>query len=97
MHRIRTQYRLLISYFFVIMTLFDLKAGQSATIESLGTTRYLTQSVRRHLLSLGLTPNTFVKMIRKAPLGSSVEVSIRGSLVCIGQDLASSIEVKCGS
>tara|TARA_B100001094_G_scaffold333405_1_gene411554 strand:- start:7340 stop:7579 length:240 start_codon:yes stop_codon:yes gene_type:complete len=76
------------------MTLFELKAGQSATIASLGATRNIKPSVRRNLLALGVIPQTQIKMIRKAPLGASIEISVRGSLLCVGQDLANLIEVK---
>lgn len=77
------------------MTLSELKAGQSARIASFGTPKQMAQSLRRNLLALGVTPNTKIKMVRKAPLGASIEICIRGSLLCIGQDLADIIEVNC--
>lgn len=77
------------------MTLFDLKAGQSATIQSYASVSHLTQAIRRQLFSFGLLPQTSVTVVRKAPLGASIEVSIGDTHVFLGQDLAGAIEVSC--
>lgn len=35
-------------------------------------------SVRKKLLSFGLTPNTTIEVIRTAPLGDPIEIKVRG-------------------
>ena len=55
-------------------TLRDLKIGESAVIESIGG----EGATRQHLLDMGMTPGTKVKVIKFAPLGDPVEVRVRG-------------------
>jgi len=40
---------------------------------------------RSKLLTFGLTPNTIIEVIRKAPLGDPLEVKVRGGSVLIRQ------------
>ena len=42
-------------------------------------------STRSKLLTFGLTPNTIIEVIRKAPLGDPLEVKVRGVSVLIRQ------------
>lgn len=35
-------------------------------------------SIRKKLLSLGLTPKTTIEVIRSAPLGDPIEIKVRG-------------------
>jgi DtxR family Mn-dependent transcriptional regulator len=50
--------------------------------------------VLQRLLDMGLTPGTSIKVEKVAPLKGPVEVSVRGSRVAIGQDIAANIFVE---
>ena len=56
------------------MTLDQLKIGQDAIIKSVGG----TGSLRHHFLDMGLTPQTEVTLIKKAPMGDPIQVRLRG-------------------
>ena len=62
-------------------TLRDLKIGESAVIESIGG----EGATRQHLLDMGMTPGTKVKVIKFAPLGDPVEVRVRGYVKVDGE------------
>lgn len=74
------------------MKLSDLNPGEYATIAVVGQLD-LPAVVKRKLLSMGITPNTHIRLLRKAPLGSGLELDIRGSKLCMRRDLADIIEV----
>ncbi|GGI79062.1 iron transporter FeoA [Shewanella hanedai] len=74
------------------MKLSDLNPGEHATIAAVGQLE-LPAVVKRKLLSMGITPNTRFQLLRKAPLGSGLELDIRGSRLCMRCDLANIIEV----
>lgn len=74
------------------MKLSELKPGESAVIAEVGQIN-LPSVVKRKLLSMGITPNTSFTMLRRAPLGTGVELAIRGSKLCMRKDLADVIEV----
>lgn len=40
-------------------------------------------SVRKKLLTFGLTPGTKIEIIRKAPLGDPIEIKVRGFLLSL--------------
>ncbi|RTR34352.1 FeoA family protein [Shewanella atlantica] len=75
------------------MKLSDLNPGEHATISEVGQLS-LPSVVKRKLLSMGITPNTSFLMIRKAPMGSGLELDIRGSKLCMRRDLADVIDVE---
>lgn len=50
-------------------------------------------SLRQRLLEMGLTPKTKVELIKTAPLGDPIEISVRGYTLCIRKDEAKEIEV----
>ena len=56
-------------------TLEDLAPGQSGTILSIGNQ---SETVKRRLVDMGLTPGTEVKVTKIAPLGDPIEVTLRG-------------------
>ncbi|QDE30702.1 MULTISPECIES: FeoA family protein [Shewanella] len=74
------------------MKLSELKPGDQAIISEIGQLT-LPQTVKRKLLSMGITPNTHFNFIRRAPMGSGVELNLRGSKLCMRCDLADIIEV----
>jgi ferrous iron transport protein A len=41
--------------------------------------------IRKKLLTMGLTPNTVIEVIRKAPLGDPLEIKVRGYSLTIRQ------------
>lgn len=72
------------------MTLKDLKPGQQGCVLSLGE----KGPIRRRLMDMGVTPGTFIKVVKVAPLGDPVEVNIRGYELSLRKDEASQIEVQ---
>jgi ferrous iron transport protein A len=74
------------------MKLSELSPGDHAIITEIGQLT-LPQTVKRKLLSMGITPNTRFSMIRRAPMGTGVELALRGSKLCMRRDLADIIEV----
>ncbi|WOT04102.1 FeoA family protein [Shewanella youngdeokensis] len=75
------------------MKLSELSPGDVARISQVGQIN-LPAVVKRKLLSMGITPNTRFSLIRRAPMGSGVELDIRGSKLCMRRDLADIIEVE---
>ncbi|BDM65058.1 iron transporter FeoA [Shewanella sp. NFH-SH190041] len=74
------------------MKLSELSPGDSAMISEIGHID-LPQTVKRKLLSMGITPNTRFSLTRRAPMGSGLELALRGSKLCMRRDLADIIEV----
>ena len=70
--------------------LSDLEQGSSAVIESLPTG---VASLTR-LRELGLLPGTRIQLIRRAPLGDPIEISVRGSLISLRKKEAELIEIQ---
>jgi Mn-dependent transcriptional regulator len=50
--------------------------------------------VLQRLLDMGLTPGTKIKVVKVAPMDGPVEVSVRGSKLAIGQDIACNVFVE---
>ena len=72
------------------MTLDILKVNERAII-----TGYLDNTpVRKQLLTMGLTRNTEVHLVRVAPLGDPLEVKLRGFSLTLRKDLAAQILIK---
>lgn len=46
------------------------------------------------LLDLGLVPGTKLSFVRSAPFGGPIEISVRGSTLAIGREMARKILVK---
>lgn len=71
------------------MTLDKLPIGESAVIISVGG----EDSLRCHLLDMGLIPHTEVMIRKAAPLGDPIEIALRGYTMTLRKDDASKIEV----
>jgi ferrous iron transport protein A len=71
-------------------TLADLAPGRWASIDSLATGRPTLTRLRE----LGMVPGTAVQVIRRAPLGEPVEISLRGSRLAIRNHEAAHISVR---
>ncbi len=50
--------------------------------------------VLQRLLDMGLTPGTRIKVVKVAPMDGPVEVSVRGSKLALGQDIACNVFVE---
>ncbi len=57
------------------MTLAELEVGNDAIIE---TVKCNDVALRKHILDMGLTPNTEVTLIKVAPMGDPLQVRVRG-------------------
>lgn len=55
-------------------TLADLQPGESGTVAQVGG----EGALHRHLLDMGLTPRTQIKVEKLAPMGDPMEIHLRG-------------------
>lgn len=72
------------------MTLAQLKVGQQAKVKNITS----QGAIRRRLLDLGVTPNTIVKVIKVAPLGDPILITLRGFQLTLRKDEARHILVE---
>lgn len=68
----------------------DLKGGRTGKISFIRG----EHKVLQRLLDMGLTPGTKIKIVKVAPLDGPVEVSVRGSKLALGQDIACNVFVE---
>jgi len=73
------------------MKLSDLKVGQSAEIIKLNVE---DKKIRRHLLDMGLTKGTKVKVKKIAPMGDPIDIELRDYQLCIRKADLKQIEVE---
>ena len=71
-------------------SLIDLREGEVGRVIFIRGGR----KVIRRLLDMGITPNTVIKVIRIAPFGGPVEISVRESNIALGRSIASKIFVE---
>lgn len=71
-------------------TLCDLTAGASAVIQDIpsGHDEHITR-----LRELGLVPGTKIRLVRRAPFGDPIEVSVRGSRLAMRRSEAKHIRI----
>jgi ferrous iron transport protein A len=74
----------------VARTLSELPTGQSALITALP---YGRDGLTR-LREMGMVPGTEVQMIRRAPLGEPIEISVRGSRLAMRNHEAAFIQIE---
>ena len=72
------------------MTLKELPIGKSATIVSVGG----EGALRQHFLDMGLIPTGDVTMVKYAPMGDPVEVTVRGYELSLRKADCAAIEVQ---
>lgn len=72
------------------MTLLNAKQNKIYTIK--GVTGADTQT--RRLLDMGFTPKTGIYVVGVSPMGGTVLVSMRGSLVGLREDAAALVEIE---
>ena len=73
-----------------IQRLSNLEQGPSAVIASIPS----GDTSMTRLRELGLLPGTTIKIIRRAPLGDPIEISVRGSLISLRANEAKLIEMR---
>lgn len=71
-------------------TLGDVQVGDSYTIVKL----HGTGALRRHLMDLGLIKGTPFTVVKVAPLGDPVEITVRGYELSIRKEEAAIVEVQ---
>ena len=72
------------------MTLKNLNIGKSGrviSVEGKG-------ALRRHLLDMGVTPNTIVTVRKVAPMGDPIEIKLRGYVLTLRLDDAENIKIE---
>jgi len=72
------------------MTLNELRPGEKAKVVSIGTTGVMKQRI----LDMGVTPGVQVKLIKIAPLGDPVEITVRGYQLSLRKSEAALIQVQ---
>ncbi len=70
----------------------ELAAGDSAVILSLD----CEPAIARRLMELGLLPGTAIRLIRRAPLGDPIEITVRGVHLSLRRSEACQIHVTQG-
>ncbi len=71
------------------MTLDELKIGGSAVITAVGG----EGTLRLRLLDMGLIPRTRVSMVKIAPMGDPMEITVRGYVLTLRREDAAKIEI----
>ncbi|MFZ2186630.1 MAG: ferrous iron transport protein A [Streptococcus parauberis] len=69
--------------------LTDLLVGKKAYIDNI----FTNKETKRHLMDMGLTKGTQVKLIKVAPLGDPIEISVRGFELTLRKSEAQLISV----
>ena len=72
------------------MTLADLKPGQDAYITAVGGAEL---SLKKHILDMGLTPGTEVTLVKTAPMGDPLQLTVRGYELTLRKADAARIEI----
>ena len=73
-----------------VISFTDLRPGQTGEVVSIETGYH----AKRRLEDMGLTPGTRIRVLRLAPFGGPIEISVRGSRLVIGRGMAKRIFVK---
>lgn len=73
------------------MKLSALEVGKSAYIK---TVDCKDPALKQHMLDMGLTPDTKIKLIKTAPMGDPLEIRVRGYELTLRKEEASFIEIE---
>lgn len=73
------------------MKLSNLKINKKARVISID---ILNSLVKRHLLEMGLTKGTLIKVTKIAPMGDPISIELRGYELAIRKEEAKFIEVE---
>ena len=72
------------------MTLSELRPGDKAKVVSIGS----TGAMRQRILDMGVTVGVQVQLIKIAPLGDPVEITVRGYQLSLRKSEAALIQVQ---
>lgn len=72
------------------MTLRELSPGQAAKVVAINA----EGGFKRRIMDMGITSGIAIKMIKVAPLGDPIEVTVRGYQLSLRKEEASSIQVE---
>lgn len=71
------------------MTLNDIEVGQSCVVERLND----TGEIRRRIMDMGITKGARISVIKIAPLGDPIDITVRGYQLSLRREDAANIEV----
>lgn len=71
-------------------TLNKIKPNQICKLQSLN----ITGNLKYRLLDMGLVPNTKIKLIKTAPLGTPLQIELRNYNLSIRKETAQKIQVE---
>lgn len=72
-----------------MMTLKDLKPGQEGKVVSIGE----KGPMRRRIMDMGVTPGVLIKVVKVAPLGDPIEITVRGYELSLRKEEAENIQI----
>jgi ferrous iron transport protein A len=72
------------------LTLADLRKGDSGTIKTIAG----SATSRLHLMEMGLTPGTSVRVVRLAVFGGPLDIVVRGYRLSLRRDEARAIQLQ---
>ena len=72
-----------------IITLGDLKIGESGYVKTVDA----DNARRRRIVDMGITPGTHIHIVKAAPMGDPLEVSLRGYTLSLRREDARSIQL----
>ncbi|MDG2449141.1 MAG: FeoA family protein [Saprospiraceae bacterium] len=70
----------------ILRTILDLKPGEEGTVQ-----KFNESSLACNLLTLGVLPETKIKMVRKSPMGNAVCLKLGDYLLAVRKSQASKI------
>ena len=73
------------------MNITELKINQSGKVCSVD---ILNKKLKTHILEMGLTRGTVVKIVRIAPMGNPICIALRNYELCIRKEEANFIKVE---
>jgi ferrous iron transport protein A len=71
-------------------TVNDLKIGESGTVKKL----HSEGALKRRIMDMGITKNAVITIIKVAPLGDPIELTVRGYELSIRKADAEKIEIE---
>lgn len=73
-----------------MLSIKDIKIGETCIVKSINNQGIL----KRRLIDMGVTPGVVVKLVKKAPLGDPIQISLRGYELTIRKSEAKNIMVE---
>ena len=73
-----------------MLTLRDVKIGETCTVVKL----HGEGAIKRRIMDMGITKGVVIKVVKVAPLGDPVEITVRGYELTVRKADAQCVEVK---